>query len=461
MKFPDLQSFLEEVEKRGELVRISQELSPRYEVACAIREAAKKRGAVVLCEKVKGYDVPVAGNVLGSLSRLAMSLNVKEEKITTAYLAGRDKPVKPRIVSRGPVQEVVLKKNIDIGKLMPVLTHHQKDAGPYMTCAFIVARDPDSGIRGMGIHRIQVKGKDTVGIFLATPPLSHFLARAEQQGKPLEIAIVSGADPVTYFASPQAAPQGIDKYDIAGGLARTPVELVKCHSVDLEVPAQAQFVLEGQIIPGKREKEGPFGESTGYYLTYDNPVATINTITHRRNPIYHALTPFGQEENVLLFASFQIDTVRQLQSLFPSVKDVRSPKFGVVYVQVEKKDEREVSRIIEHLFTQAGHNFAKIVIVVDEDVDISDPGDIAWALGSRVRPDRDVIIKHDFPGLSIDPSAYGGKRVGKLAEFQTRTSKMGIDATKPLDELDRFEKIDVPESVKKKVARMLAAQSRK
>lgn len=231
-----LGNFIDELEAAGELFRIDKELSTRYEVAAAIKLVARAHGSAVLCKKVKGYRVPVVGNLLGSTKRLAMALGVSEKELPAAYLAGSKNPIKSRMVARAPVQEVIVNTGIDIGKTVPVLVHHQKDAAPYFTCAFTVAKDPETGVRGLGIHRIQVKGRDKVGIFLATPPLSHFLAKAERQGKPLEIAIVSGPDPVTYFASPQTASPGVDKYDIAGGLARAPVELVKCQSVDLEVP---------------------------------------------------------------------------------------------------------------------------------------------------------------------------------------------------------------------------------
>jgi len=455
MKFPDLRSFLKELETTGELVRVSEELSTRFEIAAAIKLIAEKRGSAVLCEKVKGYNIPVVGNLLGSTKRLAMAMDVKEEDLAAAYLAGREKPVKPRVIAHAPVQEVIIDSDIDIIRTIPVLLHHEKDAGPYMTSAFVVAKDLETRMRGQGIHRIQVKGKDRVGIFLATPPLSHFLAKAEQQGKPLEIAIVLGADPVTYFASPQSAPQATDKYDIAGGLAKAAIELVKCRSIDVEVPAHAEFVLEGYIIPHQREKEGPFGESTGYYLTYDNPVAKITVITHRTNPIYHALVPFGVEEDVLLFPQSQIDVLVWLQCILPSVRRVYSPNFGVVYVQIDKQTDEDASIVIDALLSKAGVPYSKVVIVVDTDVDVLNPGEITWALGSRVRPDKDIIIRSGLPGLSIDPSAQLGEGVGELGELQTKTAKIGIDATKPLTELDKFEKVDVPLEVRHKIITLL------
>lgn len=455
MKFHDLRSFITELETAGELVRLSAELSPQYEVAAAIKSVGQKLGKAVLLEKVKGYDIPIVGNLLGSNRRLAISLGVREDDLRTAYLEGRSKPIKPRLITSAPVQEEVIDSGIDIPGTMPILTHHQKDAGPYMTCTFVVAKDPVTGMRGLGIHRIQIKGKDNLGIFLATPPLSDFLARAEERNKPLEIAVVSGADPVTYFASPQLAPQGIDKYDIAGGIGKAPLELVKCKSVDIEVPAYAEFVLEGYVIPHLREKEGPFGESTGYYLTYNNPVAKINVITHRTKPVYHALVPFGSEEEILSFPAYQIDTLVWLQGILPSVKQVYCPALGVVYVQLEKKTEEDARLVIEALFARATIPYSKIVMVVDADVDILNPEDIAWALGSRVRPDKDLIIQSNLPGLVIDPSTSDTKGIEELSKSKALTAKIGIDATKPLDEREKYERADVPLEVKLKIAKML------
>jgi 2,5-furandicarboxylate decarboxylase 1 len=455
MNFPDLRSFLAALESEGELFKVRAELSPRLEAAAAITLVAHRTGQAVLLEKVKGYESPIVGNLLGSYRRLAILLGVPEKDLAKTYLERRSHPIKPRLVSQAPVQEVEIKDGIDILKTMPVLTHHQGDAGPYFSCAFVVAKDPETGTRGLGIHRIQVKDKNTLGIFLASPPLSEYLARAEKLNKPLEIAIVSGADPITYFSSPQHAPPGVDKYDIAGGLAQSPVELVKCKSVDLEVPANAEFVLDGFVIPHQRDQEGPFGESTGYYLTYNNPVAKIQLISHRRKPLYHALVPFATEEQTLQFPTFQTESLVWLKKALPSVSNIHSPALGVVYVQIEKHSDGDPQKVIEILFSRVAGLYAKVIVVVDSDVDIFNADEMAWALGSRVQPDRDIIIKSDLPGLIIDPSTTGQEEIGEHSMRQTKTAKVGIDATKPLAELKKYEKVDMPADIKQKVSQLL------
>lgn len=446
----DLRRFIEKLKSLNDLIVIEEELSTVHEIPGVMKYIDKYSGSAVLFNRVGGYDIPIIGNILGKKRRLAIALGVSESEIVGKYLNSRKKPIKPVVLDTGPVKEVEILKDINITKTMPVLTHHEKDAGPYFTCAVTIAKDPETGIRGMGIHRIQVKDKDTIGIFLASPPLSHFLTKAEAKGVPLEIAIVIGIDPITFFSSVIFAPSGIDKLEIAGGLAGRPVELVKCRTIDLEVPAHAEFVLEGYIIPGERQKEGPFGESTGYYLTYNNPVAKIKAITHRRNPIYHALMPFSSEESILLDFIWELDKMEELQKSFPFVEKVHFTNMGLVaVVQIKKKGEKDGSDIIQHLFH---HPFIKLIIVVDDDIDPYDLKEVEWAIATRVQPDQDILIQSNLPGLIIDPSTSGGEVSPEFFSFLIpKTSKMGIDATKPLGEYERYEKIDVPEKAKSKI----------
>jgi len=452
----DLRSFLGQLKAAGELLEIEEELGITFEIPAAIREIDKRVGKAAYFSRPKGHTIPIVANLLGQKKRLALALGVEEEGLIEEYFRRRQNLTKPTLVADAPVKEVIINKDISISKTIPVLTHHQRDAGPYFTSAVTMAKDPETGIRGMGLHRIQVKDDDTIGIFLATPPLSHFLKRAEEQGRPLEIAVAVGMDPITFFASVIWAPQGIDKFDIAGGLKGSPIELVKAESVDLEVPARAEFVLEGYIIPHKRDKEGPFGESTGYYFSFDNPVGKIKLISHRKDPIYHALMPFSSEETVLLDLSWELDNLKVIQTAFPNVMRMHLQALGeIMLIQIAKDSEEDARKIFHYLFPV--NPFVKLAIVVDADVDIYDPREIAWAVATRCRPNCDITIMEDMPGVMIDPSTSGGERTDDLALLITHTAKMGIDATKPLNELDRYEKIDVPEHIKEKVHNIINA----
>ena len=451
--FKDLREFIDHLEKSKELVRIDEEMSPEFEIPGVMKYLDKTlEKPAVFFKKVKGYDVPIVGNLLGSRKRLAMAMGTEEESISEEYRKRRDNPIKPKVLATGPIKDVVLKDGVDIMKVMPVLIHSQKDVGPYLTSAVALGKSPVTGLRGMGIHRVLIKDKDTIGIWLATPPLSQFLKEAEERNQPLDIAIAIGMDPLTFFSSVIWAPEGIDKFDITGGIAGEPIGLVKGETVNVEYPAEAEFVLEGQIFPHKREKEGPFGESTGYYFTDYNPVAKIKAICHRKNPVYQALMVWTTEESVLTDISWEMENLKKMQETFPNIKKVRLKTIGLLaIVQIDKKSDEEGQKIIDHVMNN--FPFIKWVVLVDTDVDIYDDKEVDWAMVTRTQPDRNMTIKSNLPGLMIDPSTTEGER-GEFATLITKTSKLGIDATKPLGEQERYEKIDIPENLKEKVLRI-------
>lgn len=443
--FRDLRSFLGHLENEGELVRISRLLSPRFEAAALIKHVDREIGKAVLLEAIEGYSVQVVGNLLGSRKRVALALGTEKDP-TEEYLTRRGRLLRPVMVAQAPVQEKVINEEIDLLSVMPVLTHHEGDAGPYLTAAITMAKDPETGRRGMGIHRVQIKGKNRVGILLASPPLSLFFQKAERLGRPLEIAICVGVDPITFLASVLPAPEGLDKLDVAGALAGEPIPLAKCRSVDLEVPATAEFVLEGRVMPGPRETEGPFGESTGYYLTFQNPVADIGVVTHRSSPIYHALMPFTHEDQVLMEVSWEAEMLRALQRVFPPAQKLHLRQVGLMtIVQIKKTAEGDGMDCIRQVL--AVHPHTKTVMVVDEDVDPYNLEEVTWALATRFQPDRDVLVAPGGTGIGIDPSSREGDA----------NAKMGLDLTRPLGEWQRFRRIDVPEEARAKAQGLVQA----
>jgi 2,5-furandicarboxylate decarboxylase 1 len=443
--YDDLRSFIFGLEEAGEIIKIQEELSPAFEIAAAMRYLDRHNDKAILFNRVRGYTIPIVGNLFQSYRGIATALGIKDsQKVMDEYWKRSSARIKPEIGRSGPVREVILKGDIDILKVMPVLTHHEKDAGPYFSSAITIARDPQTGIRGMGIHRIQVKGKSKIGIFLGTPPLSRFLSLSEAKGKPMEIAIIIGVDPLTFLASITYAPEGIDKFDLAGGLRGKPVELVKGETVDIEVPRYAEFVMEGQILPGVRETEGPFGESGGAYLTVQNPVAHINCIYHRKEPIYHALMPFNKENGIITNLVWEATQLDSLQRSLPAVKKVHlwGSVGEVAVVQIEKNGDDDGRKIINDLFKLLAR--AKGIIVVDTDIDIQDPYEVEWAVFTRFQVDRDLLTIPGVPGSVLDPSADGGL-----------TSKWGLDATKPLKEAGKYERIAPPTWAMEKVKTLL------
>ena len=449
--FDDLRGFLKYLRQQGEVMEVDEELSVHHEIAAAIKFVAEKYGSVAFFNKVKDYHAVVTGNLLGVKRRLAMAMGVEERDLAETYLNRRKKTIKASLANNGPVKENILSGDIDIMKSIPVLTHHERDAGPYFTTGVVISKDPETGIRGMGIHRIQVKGSRTVGIFLNTPPVATFLQKTEKRSRPLEIAIAIGLDPISFFSSVIWAPEGIDKFDIAGGLSGHPISLVKCESVGLEVPATAEFILEGRVLPGKRELEGPFGETSGYYFTYNNPVAEIQVITHRNEPIYHALMPLAGEEEVLVDFSWEMENKSVFLKSISGLKDISLTNLGAITIaQITKEEEGDGTRIIRQLFNCGMPN--KVIIAVDEDVDIYNSKDVWWTIATRFQPDRDVVIEGNMPGLAIDPSTTQTESVSsRSTQLVTMTSKIGLDATKPLDEPEKFERIRVPPEVRKRL----------
>jgi 2,5-furandicarboxylate decarboxylase 1 len=445
LPYDDLKSFILDLDEEGEIIKSEAELSPTFEIAAALRYLDRRNDKAILFNRVKGYTIPIVGNLFQSYRSIATALGIKDsEKVIDEYRKRSSTRIKPEIQNSGPVKEVTLKGDIDILKVMPVLTHHEKDAGPYFSSAVTIAKDPQTGIRGMGIHRIQVKGKNKIGIFLGSPPLSRFLGLSDAKGKPLEIAIIIGMDPFTFLTSITYAPEGIDKFEIAGGLRGKPVELVKGETVDIEVPRYAEFVMEGQILPGVREAEGPFGESGGAYLTVQNPVAHINCVYHRKQPIYHALMPFNKENGIITNLVWEATQLDNIQRSFPAVQKIHlSGSVGeVAIVQIEKNADDDGRKIIKGLFNLLSR--VKGIIVVDTDIDIKDPYEVEWAVFTRFQVDRDLLTIAGVPGSALDPSADGGL-----------TSKWGVDATKPLKEAGKYERIVPPIWAMEKVKTLL------
>lgn len=443
--YDDLRTFVQELDSKGKVFKVEAELSPKFEIAAALRYLDRQNDQPVLFNTIKGYNIPIIGNLFQSYNSISTALGIEDgEKAVEEYRKRNGQRIKPETNSSGPVKEAILRGEIDILKLMPVLTHHEKDAGPYFSSAVTIARDPETGIRGMGIHRIQVKGKNKIGIFLGTPPLSRFLDLSNSKEEPLEIAIVIGMDPLTFLASITYAPEGTDKFDLSGGLRGRPVELVKCETVDLEVPRHAEFVLEGQILPGMRETEGPFGESGGAYLTVQNPVALINCLCHRSQPLYHALMPFNKENGIISNIVWEATQMDHIEKAIPLIKKMHF--FGsageIAVVQIEKKADDDGRETVKSLFNLLHR--AKGIVVVDTDIDIHDPAEVEWAVFTRFQVSSDLLTVSGVPGSVLDPSIEEGL-----------TSKWGLDATKPLKEAEKYKRITPPEWAMNKVKALL------
>ncbi|MEW5922331.1 MAG: UbiD family decarboxylase [Bacillota bacterium] len=420
----DLRSFLNDLNEKGELLQVGEEVRPHFEITAVLKEVLGEQGGpAVLFENVGGYPgKKVVGNLLASRHKLALALGCAVTELRDVYLQKRAAALAPEMVKgAAPCQEEIISGEPDLPALLPVPLFHQGDAGPYLTAGVLIARDPISGKLNSGIHRLQLKGTNRLGVFLANPPLSDYFHRAEQQGKPLPAAVALGLHPAELLAAAVTIKQGLNsKLELAGALAGRPVPLVPARSVDLPVPALAEIILEGEILPGVREKEGPFGESSGYYFAAQSPVMEIRAVTFRREPILSVIPPWGIETDIILSAFSGAELWQELNKLVPEVLDVAflpgSLTFQGVIQVAPTLSRREVRRLI-HLALNLDRRL-KHVVVVDEDVDIHSPREVLWALATRFQGAEDLLCLHGLEGYVIDPSVKEGE-----------TAKLGFDAT--------------------------------
>ncbi|MCE9568969.1 MAG: UbiD family decarboxylase [Rhodocyclales bacterium] len=443
MSYPDLRTFLADL--GGDLLNVKQAFDPKHEMAALLR-AMPANGPAVLFENVVGHPgARVVGNLVASRGRVAKALDTSEAELAATYLQRTRQGIAPRQADDAPAKEVQHLAPLDLGSLLPVLTHYAGDGGPFVTTGVVLCTDPTTGRRGMGIHRMMVKGGTRMGILLANPPLSQFHAAAEAAGRPLDIAVALGVEPALLIAAVvKTGPLGPDKMDIAGALRQAPVEMVRAETVAIDVPARAEIIIEGRILPGVREPEGPFGENTGYYFSNISPVVEVTAVTHRRDFIYPALCPWTADVDSLLSLAAGTELLGQLRTQMAGIidLDLTTGTCGfTAVIALARARPTDVRRLI-HLALSMDKRL-KLVTVVDDDVDIRDPREVSWALATRFQPDRDTVILSGMEGYVIDPSCGGGTG-----------SRMGMDATRGSG--PEFDKITIPAAAVAKARTFLA-----
>jgi 2,5-furandicarboxylate decarboxylase 1 len=426
MPFADLREYLDKLDEAGELVHIDKEIDPRFELTGIIRHLRDKP---VLFHRVQGSAYPVVGNVFGNYTTIEIALETPRDRLLPEYLERVQRFVDPVVVPSGPVKEQVrLGSAVDFYEL-PLPTHNAKDGGLYIDAGILIADDPEFGTN-LSLQRLQITGRNRAGIYIAPQHhLNRYRQRAEEQDRPLPVAVAIGCEPTLYIASQAFAAVDTDEYTIAGALRQQPVELVRCETVDLRVPAAAEIVLEGHILPHVREEEGPFGEFPGYYGSKGNrPVVEFTAMTYRTNPIFQTIyLRKPPTENVYLTALPKAaDLYRLAKEAAPEVKDVYLTPGGCgkyhAVLSIKKRHEGEAKSAL--LAVLSSRIAVKQAIVVDTDIDIYDPLDVEWAVATRSQFDVDSIVVQGLPH-NLDPSVC--KRHDGL------TAKVGIDATLPLN----------------------------
>jgi len=445
--YSDLDEFLADLDRRALLARITEPVSPDLEIAAVTDRVCKSPGGgpALLFEAPTGYDMPVASNVYGSYERMCLALGVKTlddlateidalmtpqmpagimDALKMLPMIGRLRDLMPKTVGDAACQEVVARDGtLDA---LPILKCWPEDGGRYITFPLVFTKDPESGMRNIGTYRMQVFDSRSTGMHWQRHKggAQHHRV-AERLRRRLEVAVALSCEPVLPYCATAPMPEGLDELLLAGFLARRRIELVKCVTVDLEVPASSHIVLEGYVEPGERRREGPFGDHTGLYSQPDDfPVFHLTCLTHRKRPTY-LTTVVGvppMEDYYLGLASERI-FLPMIRKTLPEIVDMHFPAEGIfhnlVIVSIDKRYPGHARKIMNAFWGLGQLMFSKTIVVVDRDVDVHDVGQVAWIVGTHMDPLRDVqMTKGPVDDLddAADLPAYGGK--------------MGIDATR-------------------------------
>jgi len=434
--YKDFRTYLDALEKKGKLKRVVREVDKDWELSTIARtvtiiSAPQRYG--LLFEKIKGYKTPASSNVFGSRDIYAIALETTADKIFDRWVNAEKKPLAPKVVDQGPCKENVLKGNdIDLSKFPIPTWTPKKDPAPFITGGCAAMKDPETGWVNVGLYRYQVHDRDKLGIsLLPGKDGTRILEKYASMGKPMPIAISIGPPPTVVMSSVAYIPFGTSEYEIAGALAQAPIELTKCETTELLVPATSEIVIEGEVDPKKLIMEGPFGEFLGYMGgASEKPYIQIKCITHRNNPIMHGLIEQKppSEGGSILTLSLEVMMLQKLRALgVPDVVGVcftePSAEMGIV-ISIKKRNAAHARQAMTAAWAAYPWG-GKQVIVVEDDCNIYDPFDVEWHIMTRCQPHRDVEIIRDFLGQPVDPSIP--------EEDVERGSKMGIDATRKYD----------------------------
>src|SRR4249920_453656 len=447
MAYQDLREFIRALEKNGELKRVALEADPVLEIAEFADRAVKSGGPALLFEHPKGSTVPVLINSFASMRKMEIALEVKSVEEVAARIVeflemrmpegiiGKLKMLPklaemgaffPKIVSKGPCQEVVRTDGFSLLDY-PVLQCWPDDGGRFITLPLVFSRNPDTGKRNCGMYRMQVYDERTAGMHWQTHKqgAEHYRRMQQQGRKRMDVAVAIGADPATMYSAILPLPPDIDEMMIAGFLRSKPVEMVKCETVDLEVPANSEIVLEGYVELGELRREGPFGDHTGFYsLDDDYPVFHITCVTQRKDPIY-ATTIVGPPpmEDYYMGKAIERIFLPLMRLQLPEVRDIAMPAEGIfhnlILVSIRKSYPGHARKVMHAIWGLGQAMFSKCIVVVDEEVDVQNVREVAWKALNNIDPERDI----EFVLGPVDSLDHASR-------LPNYGSKMGVDATR-------------------------------
>jgi 2,5-furandicarboxylate decarboxylase 1 len=430
----NLREWLDRLAARNRIAMIRPGIGLKFDLA-AIANRFDGRMATVFPQP-GGHSMPVVSGILSDRNWMAEAMGVSPGELLAHFQRASMNPLPWREVGAAPCQEII-HREIDLERLLPIPTHNEHDSGPYITAGLMITRNPRTGVQNVAIHRLQINAANRLGALLLPRHTLAYFQSAEEAGVDLEAAVVIGTDPLTLLSSQAVVPIDHDELEIAGALHGRPLDVIRCVTNEVRVPAEAEIVIEGRLLAGARELEGPFGEFPKYYgERAKRHVMEVDAVTHRRAPLFHTIVGGGLEHLLLGGIPREATLLTHLQRTFPDVRDVHLAMGGVcryhLYVQMKKGSEGEAKNVI--LGALAAHYDVKQAIAVDEDIDIHDPQEVEWAVATRFQADRDLVVVAGAQGSKLDPSTRDG--LG---------AKMGLDATIPLDAPEfRFKRIRVP-----------------
>jgi len=416
-----LRKLIEQLDQEGNLEKVTQQISTKYEAPYILKEYDGRKA--VFFSNVKGYDIPIVGNLCCRRDFIAKGLNVSTDKLADRILYGIRNPIKPKIVEDGPSQEKI-EGEVNLHKL-PVLMHYEYDKAPYITSGIVIAKDPETDRLNASYHRMMVIGKNRlVARLVEGRDLHRFYIAAKKKKMTLEVAVVIGAPPALLVAA-STSPGQLNEIDVAGGLLNTPLEMVKCKSVDLIAPRYAEIVLEGRLTL-ENAPEGPFVDITGAYdIIRDQPILEVNLVTHRIDAIYQALLPGGYEHLLLMGLPKEakiLEATRSVGKVLDAALTLAGSNWLDAAILIKKTHPHEPFLI--GLAAISAHPSLKRIVIVDEDVNVRDLLSIEKAVIERAHPVNDYLVINHIKGSSLDKSILRGK-----GETELTPAKVIIDAT--------------------------------
>ncbi len=443
----DLRTFIEELaEKRpDDLVRVEREVDPVHELTAVVEKLERSgKFPAVYFENIKGSDLPVIINLTAAYDRLALALDTNLEKMVQTFCEREENPIPPIEVSHGPVKETVITgKDADLS-VLPITTHNALDAGPYICSGLGICKDPETGKHNVGIYRHMVHDHKTLGNWIYEAHHGYYVwQRYAEQNEPMPFAIAIGHHPGLIMGAISRYPGIGDEFNGAGGLMNEPLEIVPAETVDLMVPARSEVIIEGTVHPTELRQEGPFGEWPRYYTaTGPKPVMTITAITMRKDPIFFDLFAAHPEHNIVGGLPRMGSVYRRVKEVVPSVKAVNMPMSGGArahaYISLKKSVDGEPKQAAFAAFM--AENNVKLVILVDDDIDVFNESEVLWAVMSRFEADRDMIVMPNCLGMRVFPTAYDITR----DNHGTMNTKVIMDATRPAPPTPFPERAQVP-----------------